>query len=38
MSINKTVNYFRNLVTGTAKKTEIKLYEKYIAVLSDLEE
>ena len=36
MSINKTVNYFRNLVTGTVKKPEIRLYEKYIAVLSDL--
>ena len=37
MSINKTVNYLRNLITGTAKKAEIRLYEKYIAVLSDLE-
>ncbi len=36
MTINKTVNYFRNLVAGTVKKTEIRLYEKYIAVLSDL--
>ncbi len=36
MSINKTVNYFKDLLTGTAKKTEIRLYEKYIAVLSDL--
>lgn len=36
MSINETVNYFRNLVNGTVKKTEIRLYEKYIAVLSDL--
>ncbi len=37
MSINKTVNYLRNLITGTAKKADIRLYKKYIAVLSDLE-
>ena len=30
------MNYFRNLISGTAKKPEIRLYEKYIAVLSDL--
>ncbi len=36
MSVNKTINYFKNLVTGTVKKSEIRLYEKYIAVLSDL--
>ncbi len=37
MSISKTVNYLRNLITGTQKKADIRLYEKYIALLSDLE-
>ena len=37
MNISETSNYFKTLIKGTTEKSEIRIYEKFIAILSDLE-
>jgi hypothetical protein len=36
MVINETLEFFQNLKTNSNEKSEIKLYDKYILILSDL--
>jgi len=36
MGINETLDFFQNLKNETAEKREIKLYDKYNSILSDL--
>lgn len=36
MTINETTYFFESLLTETNKKSEIRLYKKFIAILSDL--
>lgn len=36
MGINETLDFFQNLKNETAEKKEIKLYDKYNSILSDL--
>ncbi len=36
MTINETIDFFKRLVIETDKKSEIRVYKKFIAVLSDL--
>lgn len=36
MSLQEAINFFESLVTGTTKKSEIKVYEKFIHILSEL--
>ena len=36
MTINDTINFFESLLTQTDKKSEIKVYENFIAILSNL--
>ncbi|OIQ27061.1 MAG: hypothetical protein BM564_13410 [Bacteroidetes bacterium MedPE-SWsnd-G2] len=36
MKINKTLNVFLNFKNDSVEKNEIKIYDKYIAILSDL--
>lgn len=38
MNINEASNFFEDLLLGTKVKSESKLYQKYIAVLSSLKE
>ena len=37
MNINEASQFFKSLITQTHKKSEIKLYQSFIAVLTDLE-
>ena len=37
MNINEASKFFKNLVTETEVKSEVKVYEKFIAILSQLE-
>jgi len=37
MNINDAGNFFKKLVTETDEKSEIRVYHKFIAILSDLE-
>ncbi|MCP5062835.1 MAG: hypothetical protein GY936_10265 [Ignavibacteriae bacterium] len=37
MTINNAVLFFKNLIVGTNKKSEIKIYESFFSLLSDLE-
>jgi F0F1-type ATP synthase assembly protein I len=37
MGINETLNFFENLKNENAGKSEIKVYNKYIEILSDLQ-
>jgi len=36
MKINATSDFFKNLLTETKEKSEIRVYKKFIAILSDL--
>ncbi len=36
MRITETLDFFQNLKNGTTEKSEIKLYDNYIAILLDL--
>ena len=36
MGINETLVFFQNLKTNTNEKSEIKLYDKYILILTNL--
>ncbi len=36
MTINDTINFLESLLTQTDKKSEIKVYENFIAILSNL--
>ncbi len=36
MNINEANDFFKSLITGTDKKSELKVYESFIAILSDL--
>ena len=37
MTINATNDFFKNLITETQEKSEIRVYHKFIAILTDLE-
>jgi len=37
MNINEASDFFKNLTTDTNKKSEIRIYQTFIAILSDLE-
>lgn len=37
MNINEASDFFKNLTTNTNEKSEIRIYQKFIAILSDLE-
>ena len=36
MKIKETLNFFLNLKNDSVEKSEIKIYDKYIVILSDL--
>jgi len=36
MTINNTIIFFKSILTQTIKKSEIKIYENFIGILSDL--
>ncbi|MDT0555367.1 hypothetical protein [Patiriisocius hiemis] len=36
MKLNTASNFFKNLITETNEKSEIRVYEKFITILSDL--
>lgn len=38
MRINEASNFFKRLITGTDEKSEIRVYHKFISILSDLED
>ena len=37
MNINEASDFFKNLTTNTNEKSEIRIYQTFIAILSDLE-
>lgn len=37
MNINETSDFFKTLIKETTEKPEIRIYEKFISILSDLE-
>jgi len=37
MKINEASNFFKKLIIGTEEKSEIRVYHKFIAILTDLE-
>jgi hypothetical protein len=37
MTLNAASDFFKNLITETQEKSEIKVYHKFIAILTDLE-
>ena len=36
MDIKETIDFFLNLKNNSTEKTEIKVYDQYIGILSDL--
>jgi len=38
MNIEEAIKFFKNLITETDVKSEIKVYEKFVAILSQLED
>ncbi len=38
MNINEATDFFKSILTDTDKKSEIKVYESFIAILSDLKD